>query len=258
MRKILLAGLQACGLYGPARRLGRWLARALPSGRRARRGLLAFYAQFIRPGDLVFDVGANLGERTEIFCDLGATVVAVEPQPACLARLRRRFRRRPLVRLVGQALGAAPGEAEMLISGADSISSLSPDWVDSVRRSGRFAGYQWNRRQRVPLTTLDALIAEYGRPVFCKIDVEGFEDQVLRGLTQPVNVVSFEFTPEHLEPARAGIRRLSQLGRAEFNYALGETMRLVLPAWVTAENMLAVLENLPDRRVFGDIYARLA
>ena len=45
------------------------------------------YGQFVRPGDLVFDVGAHVGDRIAAFRRLGARVVAVEPQPALVRTL---------------------------------------------------------------------------------------------------------------------------------------------------------------------------
>src|SRR5262245_12044409 len=73
--------------------LGRQLI-ALRSRFRAgihRRKMRHFYSQFIAPGNLCYDVGANVGDRTDIFRKLGARVIAIEPQTACLEVLRQRF-----------------------------------------------------------------------------------------------------------------------------------------------------------------------
>lgn len=256
MRAALVALLRRLRLYGPAKDLGRALLGLTPAARRQQKRMREFYAQFIRPGDLCFDVGANLGDRTAIFLALGARVVAVEPQSRCRRQLARRFRGQARVTLVPAALGAAPGTAQMNVSEADTLSSLSPEWIASVKASGRFAGYDWNRTETVPVTTLDRLIAEHGRPRFCKIDVEGFEAEVLSGLTRPLEVVSFEFTPEYLRAALTCVRRLASLGRVRFNYSVGESMTLALPEWVAAEPMQTTLSILPDPSVFGDVYAR--
>src|SRR4051812_6131238 len=52
------------------------------------------YRPYVRPGDLVFDIGANAGRVTETFMALGAQVVAVEPNPELVSGLRRLPRRR--------------------------------------------------------------------------------------------------------------------------------------------------------------------
>ena len=64
----------------------------------------AFYKQFLGPGDLCFDVGAHVGERTALFLRTGASVVAIEPLAGCLEKLRSRFSDEPRVILVDQAV----------------------------------------------------------------------------------------------------------------------------------------------------------
>ena len=90
-----------------------------------------------------------------------------------------------------------------------------------------------------------------------KIDVEGYEYQVIRGLSQPVKAVSFEFIPEYLAAAYQSVTHLQSLGNPVFNYAIGETMRLALDDWVTAPeifNHISKLENITN--FSGDLYAR--
>lgn len=214
-----------------------------------------FYAQFISPGDLVFDVGANQGNRSKIFAELGAVVIAVEPQKACATFLKCVFRNRSNFHLVKKALGATPCKTEMRISNAHTISSLSTDWINAVQKSGRFPGCSWDKKQTVEVDTLDHLIRQYGQPTFVKIDVEGFEDQVLAGLSVPVRALSIEFTPEILDSTFRCIEHCCQLGFAEFQISLGESMQFALPDWVHQERMRECLSAVP-RETFGDVYVR--
>lgn len=142
-----------------------------------------FHGALVQEGDLVFDIGANVGDMTALYLHLGARVVSMEPQEECLKRLERRFGNHPLVSIVPMAVGAVEGEQEMLLSDIRSpLSSMSPGWIAAVKSSGRFPYYAWGRSVAVPVTTLDSLIASYGEPAFCKIDVEGFEREVFKGL----------------------------------------------------------------------------
>ena len=219
----------------------------------------SFYSQFVAADALCFDVGANMGNRTKIFRRLGARVVAVEPQAECLAVLRRAFGSDRGVTVVAQAVGATPGTATLFRSDAHTISSLSQEWIDSVRSSGRFADHAWDSGQSVPVTTLDSLIAIHGLPDFIKVDVEGFELHVLQGLTQPVPALSFEFTPEMMHSALGCVDYLARLGDAEFNYSLGESMTLADARWWRSGDISRRLEALRTKTdIFGDVYARFA
>ncbi len=160
------------------------------------RRMQRFYGQFIEPGDLCFDIGAHVGNRVFAWSRLGARIVAVEPQPACLAILRRLYGGARGVTLVDQAVGAAPGRQTLRISRAHpTVTTLSQRWIEAVGASTGFAGVAWEEEIGVEVTTLDALIARFGPPAFCKIDIEGYEGEALAGLTQPLRALSFEFVP---------------------------------------------------------------
>lgn len=247
---------RSLGWESYAKKASFWISRRRPTYIRRERQAIQFYAQFIHSGDLVFDVGANIGDRTSIFLKLGATVVAVEPVRECFEILQTRFGRHPRVSLVNMALGSEEGEREIFTCEAHTLSSLSEDWIRSVQMSGRFADKNWKKGGMVTVTTLDRLIAEYGIPSFCKIDVEGFELEVLRGLCRPPDAVSFEFVKEFFDAAIACIQRLSGLATYAFNYTNGESMTLALPKWITAEDMQYALRGLPSGPLYGDVYSR--
>ena len=156
------------------------------------------------------------------------------------------------------ALGSKECEEELIVSNAHTISSMNNEWIQSVRASGRFHDYKWNKRLRVQVTTLDKLCECYGEPRFCKIDVEGFEFEVIKGLSHPIPFISFEFTPEFIDPAIKSIKRLSAIGKYEFNYAVGESMAWVLAMWLGPEEMCGTLLSLTNKSIFGDVYARVS
>ena len=217
----------------------------------------AFYSQFLQPGDLCFDVGSNLGNRLEVFRSLGCRVVAVEPQSACFMELQSRFGTDADVVLLRTALGEQEGEMEIRLSEANTIASMSPEWIRSVRESGRFAEFHWDRSEVVKVTTLDALIARHGVPRFIKIDVEGFEQEVLRGLSQPVPSLSFEWTPEFSAAMIVCLDHLETLGKIDVTYSLGESMSIAKEGWQTSQQVKKALEQwADDAQVFGDVYVR--
>jgi FkbM family methyltransferase len=216
---------------------------------------MRFYGSFIASGDLVFDVGANIGERSDVFLALGASVVAVEPQAECTAQLRSRWQDEPRYTLFEGACAEAAGERELFVANANTLSSMSPEWIDTMRQNGVFSDYRWDEKRAVVTTTLDALVAEHGCPDFVKIDVEGFEYGVLAGLTQPVGCASIEWHGVSLTATKRCIERLSEVGMTQFNVSLGESMSWALPGWVDGGEAGAFLGGL-DKLAWGDVYAR--
>lgn len=109
----------------------------------------------------------------------------------------------------------------------------------------------------VPVRTLDDLVAEFGLPRFCKIDVEGMEAEILAGLSQPIPLLAFEYLPAARALADACLVRLEALGPYRFNRVVGEAHRFASPGWIDAAGMRAVLAAMPTDAGSGDVYASL-
>ena len=153
------------------------------------------YGQFVSSGDLVFDVGAHVGDRIASFRRLGARVVAVEPQRAMVRALRLLYGRDQAVTIEPVAVGGQAGRARMMINSDNpTVSTVSPAFVAAAEGAPGWETQRWSEFAEVEVTTLDTLIARHGVPAFIKIDVEGFEAEALSGLSRAVPALSFEFT----------------------------------------------------------------
>ncbi len=214
------------------------------------------YGQFVQRGDLVFDVGSHVGDRIASFRRLGARVVAVEPQPAFARLLGLIYGRSRDVVIEPVAVGRETGSTRIMINPDNpTVSTASQDFVSAARDAPGWETQRWTRSLVVPVTTLDALIARHGVPVFIKIDVEGFEAEALQGLSQPVKALSFEFTTIQRPIALACIDRCVALGLSRFNAALGESQTFAHADWVDHVAIRRWFTELPHEANSGDIYA---
>ena len=148
---------------------------------------------------LVFDIGANSGDKVAYFLKLGAAkVVAIEPCTEVFQDLKYKFDKNDKVILENIAISDRVGNATLYIAGGRTTNTISDDFMHRTGKK-RFPAGSWKEKITVETTTLNNLILKYGIPNFCKIDVEGAELQVLKGLASPINFVSFEFTAEFME-----------------------------------------------------------
>ena len=239
-----------------AKAIGRSLRTYYAPGRAA--ALDAFLARFLGEGELGFDIGAHVGDRTASFRRLGARALAVEPQPRLARLLRLLFRHDPDVTLVSSLVGSQKGEAALHLNSANpTVATASTTFVAAAASAVGWEDQQWDGSLTLPVTTLDALAEAHGDPHFIKIDVEGYEANVLAGLSTPVRALSFEFTTLQRQVALDALAEVESLGDYTFNACVGEDMRFVLPAPVHAGTLARWLEALPAEANSGDIYASL-
>ncbi len=214
----------------------------------------AFYSQFFQPGTRVFDVGANQGEYAEIFAREGGRVLAIEPNTAYSPRLNalsRMFDIHP----VFAAIAEAPGEAELQVCSTAIYSTLVDPHAEWIETSPDYAGVKWTHTLKVPVTTLDILAKEFGEPEYVKIDVEGFEINVLRGMTFRPRYLSFEFGARRKGPS---VECLEHLGAQNFKFRpiVGRKYRFATPEWMDLPAAKAWLESFSvEQAEYGDMFA---
>lgn len=215
-----------------------------------------FYSQFFWRNDLVFDIGANMGNRVRPFLQIGAKVIAVEPQKSCWKHLKNEFGNK--ITIVKKGCGAREEVKDFYISETNVLSSFSTEFIKATQGE-RFSDHEWKEKDEVELTTLDNLIQQFGIPQFIKIDVEGFEPEVLKGLSHKVPYISFEYiVPELRKNALLCIEMLSAINPgATFNYSMGESLVLA-GDWLGKEEILNMIssEEFAEKSDFGDIYVR--
>ena len=153
-----------------------------------------FYSGFISSTIKIIDVGANVGNYSKVFTDFGANVIGVEPQQYCQNILIKRFKGVSSFKLISSACGTKISNEKIHKSNSHTIASMNKNWIESVKKSNRFKGEDWNNTETISVTTLDIIIKNNFVPDYIKIDVETYETEVIQGLTKGVKYLSFEYS----------------------------------------------------------------
>lgn len=210
---------------------------------------------FINKGDLVFDIGANVGVKTQQYLDMGASVVAVEPQPYCIDVLRKKFADKD-VKIVPFGVSNCRRKRTLHIGTSNTISTMSQEFMDKTK--DRFWGYDWKESIKVETLTMDDLIEQFGTPRFAKIDVEGHEEDVFLGLRSAIPFISFEYTPELHSNFICCCMDIEEIAPCKYNFGLGEHTSFVFPDWITwGELNDYLLTTVVGNVAFGDVYVKM-
>lgn len=237
-----------------------WLRSLFPS--KAKKDYIqrhsTFYTQLLKTGDTYFDVGANIGDKLEPLINYGIKIIAIEPQTECISYLKKKFGNK--ITIVPKGLGAKEEIKKLKMTSASTISSFSDEWINATKESGRFSEFDWNETRDIELTTLDKLIKQFGKPTYIKIDVEGFELEVLKGLNTPIKFISFEYTvPEQLGLVKDCLKRIADISDNNIvcNYYHGDSLVWALDNWIGLREMLEHITT-PEfiQSSMGDIYVK--
>ncbi|MGH6911841.1 MAG: FkbM family methyltransferase [Phenylobacterium sp.] len=248
---MLKTAIMKTPLYPVARSAYRAVFNRGAEAHKARMG--AFYSQFFQAGSRVFDVGANQGEYSEIFAGEGGRVIAIEPNTAYSTRLTALARTNDIHPMF-VAIGEEPGEATLNVCSKPGFSTMVDRHVDWIEESPDYKDVSWTHTLTVPVTTLGLLAKEFGEPEFVKIDVEGFEINVLRGMTFRPRNLSFEFGARRKGPSRICLEHMGALNY-RFRPIIGREYRFVTPEWMSLEEARAWLDAYSvEEGEYGDMF----
>ena len=209
--------------------------------------------KLLNSGDLFFDIGAHLGDKSKQFLDKNLKAVMVEPLPQCVDQLKLKFKEKTNIEILQKAVGKTTGNMTLEINTKmPTTSTMAKHW-----KSGRFSNEKWDQKITVEMTTLDHLIKIYGEPNYIKIDVEGFELDVLLGLSKKVGIISFEFTSEFLDQSINCLNHLEKIGYKKYNFSIGER-RKFFSEWSNIDDLMRQLKSeiQKDKLLWGDIYCK--
>ena len=218
------------------------------------RRITQFYSEFIEDGSLCFDIGAHTGNRSKAMLNNGAKVIALEPQVFFANYLREKFKKNGNFTLLEAGVSAENGIAILKTSSLfPTISTLSSSWENLIK--SKLSDEVYDQEVEIKTITLNQLIADYGVPSFCKIDIEGHEYEVIKTLNTAIPCVSFEFFTDDFSNSLLSIEHLNSLAKYQYNFVMGEKTKFSNDKWMDAIELTSALKNL-KKGVSGDIYAK--
>ncbi len=215
------------------------------------------YKSLLPNNALCFDLGSHLGNRTKVMSQLARLVISVEPQPSLYAYQKKKFKKLSNVKIEQLGIGAKKDVLTFYISEQfPTISTFAEKaWRDKMMEVGP-SGISYDQEINVEVISLDLLIAKYGLPDYCKLDIEGFEIKAIEGLSEKIPLLSFEFMCFKPNETDACLEKLSILGYQEFNYFIAENANFVLPNWVGINDLKVELLKHKSKITAGEIFCR--
>ena len=209
--------------------------------------------KLINKGDLYFDIGAHLGEKSKPFIEKKIRTIMVEPLPICVKTLKKLYSKNSIVKVIPKGLGSKNTKKILSINKQmPTVSTFAKHW-----KSGRFSNLTWSEKTQIQITTLDALIKKFGDPQYIKIDVEGYELNVLKGLSKKSGIISFEITSEFFSDAIKCLKHLKKLSYNSFTFSIGEQKKF-FSDWSDYKTIINLIkkEIKKDKLFWADIYCK--
>jgi len=206
----------------------------------------------------IFDIGTNHGHFTDEYIGLypDIQVVCIEANPTLYANLADKYQNQPNISVHHYLVSNKSNEdVDFYINDRyDSVSTASTDWVTK----SRFSEEKWHQPIKIKSITIDDLIDNTFLPDMIKIDVEGYENTVIKGLTKKVDLVQFEWAEEELESVKDTCEYLKSIGYTQFAYRFGDRPYSNIPTeYHTLETLQLFEQLIPSRRdKWGMLYSK--
>ena len=205
----------------------------------------------------ILDIGSNNGDFIKTYCNTNDFIIAIEANP----ELKNPFN---YPNIIWKNVAISEKHEETLnfyIATVNTISSLNLNWLTS----GRFKNHFSNKYIKVLTTTIDKIFEEYGNFDHIKLDVEGYEDKAIRGMTKNYNTsIQFEWANEWFQSVSLPVlNHLKELNYSKFNFSF-EGCRDYNPkhlpeTFLTFEQLIETIEKQrsKDSDSWGMILARV-
>ena len=205
---------------------------------------------------ILYDIGANKGLYTDTLIDKYDKCILVEANPVLCEYLQGKYSNNTKIKIVN-VIVSKDENVQFYVSNADTLSTADISWITDSRFT---KDYSWKAIDGVSTMSLDSIIRQEGTPSFIKIDVEGYELNVVKSLTQKYSGLCFEWAEEKKEEIIQTIEYLSEIGYSQFAIQNKDDYNYSVPNedWTTKEKIILYCNSFFDtkrRSEWGMIWA---
>jgi len=193
---------------------------------------------------ILFDIGANEGKYTDTNMKNFDKCILVEANPSLAENLREKYRTNTSVYIV-EAIASNKESEVFYISNANQISTSDPEWIQNSRFSNN---YMWSPVKGIKTVSVDTLIQQFGEPTLLKIDVEGYEYNVLQSLSKKVNMLCFEWAEEKKKEILLSLEYLYAYNYTKFHVQIEDKYdyRVNDNEWVDYTTIYSTMNSMCD------------
>ena len=206
--------------------------------------------------NLCFDIGANKGLYTDANKSKFKSFLIIDANPACIEYLTHKFTSEPNVYIVNAIVSSNKTETFYVCDQADTISTSDKEWITNSRFS---KDYTWKPVEHLQTISLDTCIHIYGKPDRIKIDVEGYELNVCKSLTQKVDELCFEWAEEKQKECIETVEYLETIGFTQFSIQLEDNYLYIPSIFLSKTDTIDWLNkntNPSRKQLWGMIWCR--
>lgn len=211
---------------------------------------------------IIYDIGANHGHWTQRNLSIypEAKFVLVEANPSLCSFLRNKFFTFSNVVILNNCVSDEDNKKiKFYVNNSNhGISTASNKWIENSRFSKDFISIN---EINVDSITIDSLISQYGKSDYIKIDIEGYENVVIKGVKNYCGLLSFEWAEEMKNEIKESLIQLKSLGYKNYYMLEGTddySFKPIQSEYINYDLLLNSIEtNLDEKRSikWGMIYA---
>lgn len=197
----------------------------------------------------IYDIGANIGRFTEVNLTKykNCEFIVVEANPNLIPILEKKFESNKNIKILNLCVSELDGYVDFYISESDPISTISTASKEWINES-RFNNTKYNSPIKVKSISIDSMISEYGVSNYTKIDVEGYEYEIIKGIKKNIGLLSFEWVEEMILDIKNSLYHLKSIGYNEFFITYDDDYKFIPNNYMSYDEIVNEVSKLDNNR----------